>query len=488
MLIKNIILFCEKSICYIFCILITYILIININVDSGISYNHIFICSVIFPLFIISFPRIREELKKIVNFIFINKKIIIAIFILGIILRALPVLCDFTWTLIDNQGDCAIHFFGSQQIAFDGFLNDINARYEAIFVQLYSYTLTLSLFVKIFKDITTAIVVSNILFDTISMIFLLKLLTSAKKNGYIGVLLWSLNPFFIVMCWFPMAVVVVNTILIVSISLGYWLLKRISEKKFPVVLAASFGFSIFLGNLFRPLFYVLLIAEIITLILHSFSNTENLKKTIIVVLISTIFALVPGKIYYNQLTSVGNYDVPDSKAGWNFFVGANFESHGKWTPEDNYYFWCELIPQMTPSEAEKLLFEQGIERYKTIGFENIFTHITNKLTVLFADVGNSIRDLKWTFLISESAYNFLSDFLTIYYLFLVLCVFVMSVRNMQLNRLVGAEFLAKLTFIGFSMAYMLVEVMNRYSSMLIALLIVIIVMLTCDKVSNPNKN
>ena len=47
-----------------------------------------------------------------------------------------------------DEGDCAVHYFGAQQLAFNGFLNDNNARYEAIFIQLYSYTFILSVFVN----------------------------------------------------------------------------------------------------------------------------------------------------------------------------------------------------------------------------------------------------------------------------------------------------------------------------------------------------
>jgi len=270
-----------------------------------------------------------------------------------------------------------------------------------------------------------------------------------------------------------MAVVIVNTLLIVSLYLGFELLKRNSNQSFPFFFSLLFGFSIFVGNLFRPLFYVLLIAEIISLLLYIFSHPQKLRQTTAVILVVLIFALVPGKIYYSQFKSIGDFDVPDSKVGWNFFVGANYDSMGKWSPEDNYYFWCELIPQMSPSEAEDILFKQGIQRYMAMNPSQLFSHITNKLSVLFADVGNAIRDLKWTFQISEKTYNFLSDSVTIFYWFLISFVFLSCLSSVQSKHNSSAVFLSVLTFIGFSMAYMLVEVMNRYSSMLVALLIVI---------------
>lgn len=482
--------FCQRFIYYLFASLMTFILLANINSDIALSNNILFVFAAVIIFFAFVIPDIRKLFSKVGQWLMKSKKFLIVVIASGFLLRLLPILCDFTWILADDQGDCAIHFFGSQQLAFDGMLNPNNARYEAVFIQLYSYTLTLSFFVRIFKNITVAIVFSNILFDAIAIVFLSKVLLLAKKNVNIGIILWCINPFFIVMCWFPMAVTIVNCILMISIYIGYCLLKTNANGKFSIVPALLFGVVIFIGNLFRPLFYVVMIAVLISLFLYMLTHITKIKQTIVIALTIVFVTLLLGEIYYSQFTSVGGFQVPDSKIGWNFFVGANYASKGAWSPEDNYYFWCDLLVNVTPSEAEEILFSQGIERYASMSIYQLFTHIVNKFTVLFADVGNAVRDLRWTFQISDGFYNRVSDSLTVYYLLLITSVFINCYKSVRAKIFSWKQFFPMITFVGFSMAYMLVEVMNRYSSMLVALLIVVIGLQSsstvADNVGNEN--
>lgn len=480
---KNLKSFCESAVFFIYALLIAYILCININAQHIWCCRAGFCCAVALLLGHIHFPASMKKLKMRIHVMLGNNKLLLLSIFVGLILRTIPILCHYTWILEDNQGDCAIHFFGAQQLAYDGFFTDMNARYEATFIQLFSYTKTLSWFVRIFKDITTAIVVTNVLFDTISVVFISMFLHSVNGNMKQGIILWSLNPFFIVMCWLPMAVTVVNTILVVSLSLGGWLLMANKKQEQPYGYAILFGLSIFLGNLFRPLFSVLLIAEVISLLIQILSNPQKVKRTIAVILIIVILAILPGKIYDRQLTTIGGYDVPKNKAGWNFFVGANFESKGKWSSEDNYYFWCELLPETDIDDAENVMFEAGIQRYKAMTPTQFLTHLHNKLTVLLADVGNAIYDIVFAFQSSESTVRFwifLRNYGTGYFLLLTAGIFMRLLRKVKTHHLPEVTFLPALTFIGLVMAYTLVEVMNRYSSMLVALLIVIVCMLPSD--------
>lgn len=472
--------FCENAVFALFSLLMICVLLLNIKAEPGLLWGIAVVCAAM--LCCACFPKIKHGIKRGIRLAASSNKVLIAAIVLGILLRALPLLCDFTWVLEDNTGDCAIHFFGAQQLAGDG-LTRKNALYESIFVQLYSYTLTLSLFVRLIPDMTTAIIASNILFDAVSVVFLAKLLHSANKNAKLGVLLWCANPFFIVMCWMPMAVPLVNAILMASLSFGAWLLNRNAGQKTPYGLATLFGLSIFVGNLYRPLFYVLLIAEVISLILQIMAKPQKAKQTLAVILIVVMLALIPGKLYSNCVTSVGGFRVPENRAGWNFYVGANFETKGQWSSADNSFFWNDLIPSMEPEEAEALLFARGIWRYTAMSVPQLVTHMFNKLGVLLADVGNSIHDLKGTFANAGSVYGVLSRSVNVYYWVLMACIFLLLLRALKQKNIAAEAFLPMLAFVGLTMAYMLVEVMNRYSSMLIALLIVIVCMLPASSAS-----
>lgn len=111
------------------------------------------------------------------------------------------------------------------------------------------------------------------------------------------------------------------------------------------------------------------------------------------------------------------------------------------------------------------------------------THMFNKLGVLLADVGNSIHDLKRTFANAGSVYGVLSRSINVYYWVLMACIFLLLLRALKQKHTAAEAFLPMLAFIGLTMAYMLVEVMNRYSSMLIALLIVIACVLSVPSAS-----
>lgn len=465
---------CRKIVLFIFLILIGYILLANINADSTLSYKSLFVLACMVSLvFCFVTPKIRDGSKDYLFSLINNKKILICCLILGILMRVAPLLFDFTWILENNEGDCAIHFFGSQELAMNGVLTETQARYEAVFLQLYAYTVTLSIFVKIFKDITVAIVLSNILFDSISVIFLSRILKKLHKKPNLGILLWWLNPFFIVMCWLPMAVIVVNTILVITTYLGFLLISKHNTQKKCNHIAALFGLAIFVGNLYRPVFYVILIALVITLWLQMIEKRLQWKSTVAIVFIAAVCALLPNEVFYSKMTSINGFKVPESKAGWNFFVGANYESNGTWSPDDNYYFWCELMPEVTIDQAEEILFEEGLQRYKRMSPVQLCTHLLNKLNVLYADVGNSVHDLQWTFSITAEKYSLITRVTTMQYYLLLIALSTQYFSKRKSSIIFNEAFFPTLTFVGFSMAYMLVEVMNRYSSMPIALLILI---------------
>lgn len=376
--------------------------------------------------------------------------------------------------MYESLHDCSVHYFGAQQLAFSGELIPRFAMYESIFPQLYAYTSLLSFFVRIFRDATVAYILSNILFDGISVFFLVQLLKKLKKNPSTGVLFWTLNPCFIIMCWCPMAVVVVNTILIISIYLGYCLLYCEKDRKIGMlIMAALFGVSLFVGNLFRPMFYVLLIAMGIMLMLKIIKKSNEWRMSLAALILAIVFAILPGKLYSHSLTEIGGYEIPENRIGWNFYVGASFESEGKWNSSDHKYFWDELMSSYSISESEEILFREGIERYTEMTPATLISHIMHKLDVLYADVGHSIHNLRQMITFDDNSYRHLAAVTSIGYVFLLCCLAVRYVHQFDKKKL-HVDLFATLSFVGFTMAYMLVEVMNRYVTMPLALMIVVL--------------
>lgn len=476
-MIEKLSLFSEKIICFLFLLIMSYILLANIKVGMRLPGRCFIGIVIIITYAVFVKSRIRLEKDSLWYSLDFSRERILLIsgIVLGIILKLLPIWCNFEWILQDNQDDCAVHFFGAQQLMYDGRLSDANAWYESIFLQLYPYTFLLSLFLKFFGNINLAVVFSNILFDSISVFYLSKLLRRLNRKPVMGILVWWLNPFFIVMCWLPMAIVVVNMLLMITIYLGYCLLQvGCNQSRRLLCTAFAFGFFIFIGNLFRPLFYVVLIAEIITILLKIMKNSEKWKLSIVAILITIICALLPGNLYRSSMTELGGYKIPAKQGAWNFFVGANYGTHGAWSPEDwNYFFTIAQKTEYNYSEVMDILMKEGLQRYSDM-IPHIGNHILNKMNILFADVGNSIWNLRWTFQISEEFYSIWSEITTVYYIGLIAILFISCLYRFIHKNIPEETFLIVLTFIGFSMAYVLVEVMNRYISMLFVPLILIL--------------
>lgn len=294
---------CKKVVFYMFYPILVYLLLQNLNMGVRVQHSLLIVVAAGVMWWMLKANRTDHHFGGLSSNH--GKYMIFAVIIVGCLLRMLPLLADFRWTLKDNQGDCSIHFFGAQQLAFDGCLNENNARYEAMFPYLYPYTFLLSLFVSIIKNITASIVLSNLLFDLLSAFLFIGILRMLGKDTRLGLLLWELNPFFIIMCWLPLAVIVVNTILMLSLFWGIRLQQRIALDKPAIWSAAGFGLALYVGNLFRPVFYVLLIAEFIVLGLTMLEHFSKCKRVLSAFLIILLCTFLPSRLHDSVMQNTG---------------------------------------------------------------------------------------------------------------------------------------------------------------------------------------
>ena len=134
-MIEKLSLFSEKIICFLFLLIMSYILLANIKVGMRLP-GRCFIGIVIIITYAV-FVKSRTRLEKDslwYSLDFSRERILlISGIVLGIILKLLPIWCNFEWILQDNQDDCAVHFFGAQQLMYDGRLSDANACMNLFF-------------------------------------------------------------------------------------------------------------------------------------------------------------------------------------------------------------------------------------------------------------------------------------------------------------------------------------------------------------------
>ena len=383
----------------------------------------------------------------------------IALF-LSLIARFLPVILNVTYTLDGGLTDTGVHYYAAQQLA-DDWLADYILEYEKTYPYLYGYSLTLSYFCRaLFGNINLAIIVSNLLFDLIGAVLFYKLLKRlfSRETAMVGTFLYLINPLSIVLCWLPLNLVLVNTLLVLALYLAVLLLDKIKQNSIlpSLCLAVLLGLVIFVSNLYRPIFTIILIAVIICIVLYmlktlasqtrvSATNSTNIKKLkksnnkretsdlLFKIIITPILMLLLLILSFGLSTTFTNRfvesrfgeDLLGASGGWSFYVGSNYDTKGAWSRSDSGHFFNEVVQQNEKiTDAHEQIKQEGIARYLALNPLQLFNHLANKLDVLFGDSGNTIYDISYTFNIYSNGtlYKFLASLVSIYFLFIVLAI------------------------------------------------------------------
>ena len=459
-------------------------LICAVILNSGLSFSSV---GVLVVLVIIAFFIFKKR-KKIFKFLKSHKKGLkitcIVLIIFSVILRlAFLFIGDrihFGSTLLDS----GVHWYGAQQIVDTGVLNQEIGEYEATFPYLTPYTITLGLFMFIFGKGVASVIVSNIVFDSISCITLYFLFSDwgkDKNKGLFVATLWAINPLEIIFCSMSLAIVMVNMFIILSIALFYFCLKIRKKLAFSSLLALVTGAILAVGNAFRPIFIVFLIAMILYSVFIIIEDRRNLSFSLLGIACMCLAYFCVGSVTSFIYPKVNPfYHGEKSNAGWSIYVGANYETKGRWNSSDRDYFFGTVLREQAVEDigkAQSLILEQGINRYKEITKNGqLGSHLVNKIGVLFGDVKNSIYNLWQTYSISRDGifYKFLQNMVLVYYYCLIgVCSYYFVRKRRDLAKKLGFRLFLMVLFIGLLLASLLVEVMNRYSLPFIAILFIL---------------
>ena len=94
------------------------------------------------------------------------------------------------------------------------------------------------------------------------------------------------------------------------------------------------------------------------------------------------------------------------------------------------------------------------------------------MSVLFADEGNAIYDIKYCFGISEDSWKYQLLYSIVSFYFVILTIFNL-VNNFYASNKYDILMFLRLLVLGFSASFLLVEVMNRYTFIVYPVLIII---------------
>ena len=423
--------------------------------------------------------------------------IIVAIIVatMALVARFAPLLFGWDYTLQNDLGDASVHYYGAQQLSH-GWLEDSILEYDQLYPYLYPYSLVLSIFCKIFRNIALATLCSNTIFDIIGAIFIYLFIKniSSKRAAAIGMLLYFVNPFSIIMCWMPLSIEIVNTILCITLYLLQTLFKNMHKRKSSIscVLAVATGVLICIGNSFRPIFSVFIVIFILCcpiLFAKYFKTTkasDNVCKHRINTFLTSIIAPLLIFLLSFTFTSVAVNRTLASKlatdnlrvsGGWSFYVGSNYATSGTWSRADSQHFFLDIIPTSTSiDDAQSIILNEGIVRYQQLNLAQFINHFANKLNVLFGDSNNSIHDLKSVFGFNGNGwkYKLLQSVVSLFFaiiLALSTCFAWNSINDKSHVSSLSIVIL-QLTLLGLTAGLLIVEVMNRYASVFYPVLII----------------
>lgn len=352
----------------------------------------------------------------------------ILVMILAVMVRLSFLIFSDYYLPLGTTIDTGIHRFAGEEIAtFGQIVDPVMGRYEAFFPFLTSYSLIVGMSMKIFGVTYLAILIPNIIFDLIAATAIYSILYKWKANKTIS-----------------------------RLGATLWLLNPLT------ILFCAEGTALTVVNMFIAL---------------------SLLKSLPFYGFSQLFSLVTQKVnpYYERISNT---------IGWNVFVGANYNTEGRWSVSDWEILWPKLHGEhvfdddwdptddtgaISRGELQLEFLYAGIERYANMGPAGLVVHLLNKTEMLF---GEGVQYPAWN--IAEQFTNIdgnegwlrlLHGLAAICHTLCIVAMFVYVVSTLKSSnsprkviKLDWFLFFLLLSFCGLFAAALIPEVMARYMS------------------------
>lgn len=334
--------------------------------------------------------------------------------------------------------------------------------YIALFPYLSGYIIALGTFFKMIAVSYTNAIIFNVIFDLLSALLLF--LTFRKKSLPKAILLalsWLINPINIIWCTFVSPVVIVNFFVVLALCMIESFEKDIIKPKRFIIYNIVLGIILALGNQFRPIFIIFIIALFIYRVYRTMFE-KNIKKsvTIISLIVLTCFYVFVDKTIFCVIEKI-NVEKCATTQGWAIYVGANINSSGAWNLEDSQHF-SEINHRMPAEDAQQQIKKEAIERYKNNGIISNIRLMKNKTSIMMSSLGKY----------SSSCFNYIQDSYNNEkldkYIEIICCMmcFIIVFSNIIIvafRKNIKDNMIYILMSIGIIMAHLLVEVSERYS-------------------------
>lgn len=439
--------------------------------------------------------RLKNILHKILSYRYFITITIVTTVLLGLSLR-LFFYFQYSYAPIS---DPATFYGASQNLIEEGNFGDLSEEI-AFFPYLAAYSNVLALANIIIPDFWLAAIIANTLLSlgtAICLYFVAKTLLGQKKQKYaiLAFVLWFLSPFEILFSTQSLPVTATNFFIGLSILLFIKLFNAIKDKnaKKSCLLAAALGLFAGLGNCFRPIFSVIIIAIIIYAIYfllktHGEKSSKYFKKLsgASVLIILAIFCAVNSFNLLWVSKATGTRAAINS-GGWSVFVGSNQESRGQWNLGDTETkdticagLGSEGDSEEWADECHSRLTKEGVKRYLSYGFWGTISLGLEKLET-FSSWQNNIYNASGC--IVGYGNSKVESFYKGFIFFYVVIVITLCIRNLYFflknfgdtdnARCDDRIIILVLLLLGFFFSSALVEVANRYAQVMYPVFVVL---------------
>jgi hypothetical protein len=380
------------------------------------------------------------------------------------IIILLSLAARFSFVLIEYTptADPAAYYDAAKNFANSGNFGGLT-YYLAIFPYLFSYSLLLGMAFKVLGVSVFTLVLLNTILDfcAAGLLYLIVKNFSETASRYAFVL-WIISPFNIIFSAISLPLIAVNCFILLSIYIVQ-LLVNTTQIRRVIILSICAGLVFGFTNSFRPIMPVIIIAAAIYMLIIS---RNDLRRSVIalIFLITTYTIFNICNFSFNGfLVSLDpnseGIQISKNSGGWSFYVGSNYENSGTWNPVDATYFYGTVMPESdTFDQAQERIFQDGVDRYKSYSPVKLGILAVKKSFILTGNSHNSIYNL--------SDYNFefkgLSVVCAAYTYLLILLNLTFwygTIKRKQNDDFIN--FLA-LCMIGLFLAFLFVEVANRY--------------------------
>lgn len=387
-------------------------------------------------------------------------------------------------------------FDSAQTLATGGGLH--GNFYVAFHTYLAAYNNTLGIAMRVIPDPWLATIILNSIFDLLaaSSLYLLlrKMLKPSSLLPVVGFGVWMLSPLNIIFSVISIPVVVVNFFVILTILVAYLLFEELYKLRTinSVSLSVILGLTLGIGNSFRPIFIVAIIALVMVFIISALTVNKSARFfKLLSICILSIVIIFSGIQFLGRALVSDQTDLKAAKnpSGWSMYVGSDRNSLGQWRQyqNDELGALCKgSLSEKNYDECHDVLRHAAITRYGDYG-------ILGSVDLLLRKMYHQAEQQNYFYNANQSIVGYetsrLSKVINVYafiyiaILFTLTTIFLYGQAKRFSSKQLSEPFLLLVTLImiGWFLSLLLVESAPRYLSILYPLFIIFSVLLFSDR-------